>query len=157
MIYYIAGMSHLWRGYPHFFGTGKNAKTGISKTITKKLNNEIKKYPELYNYSVNDLLKNLDSLPKDSATIIKNNAGGVSNHEIFFDIMTGKETKMNEKLESLINEVVRLLPEGNTFFASEKNSSLKTKQDYDLNSTDSYETGVYDRNRDFFTTVSPLP
>ena len=73
------------------------------KTYLEKLNNEIKKYPEFYNYSVNDLLKNLDALPKDSATIIKNNAGGVSNHEIFFDIMTGKETKMNEKLESLIN------------------------------------------------------
>lgn len=51
---------------------------------------------------------------------------------------TYRELNIDEKhkLESLINEVVALLPEGNTFFASEKNSSLKTKQDYDTDKND---------------------
>ena len=51
---------------------------------------------------------------------------------------TYRELNLDEKqrLEELINEVVRLLPEGNTFFASEKNSSLKTKQDYDTDKND---------------------
>ena len=51
---------------------------------------------------------------------------------------TYKELNLEEKqrLEELINEVVRLLPQGNTFFASEKNSSLKTKQDYDTDKND---------------------
>lgn len=51
---------------------------------------------------------------------------------------TYRELNLEEKqrLEELINEVVRLLPEGNTFFASEKNSSLKTKQDYDTDKND---------------------
>lgn len=51
---------------------------------------------------------------------------------------TYRELNIEEKqrLEELINEVVRLLPQGNTFFASEKNSSLKTKQDYDTDKND---------------------
>lgn len=51
---------------------------------------------------------------------------------------TYRELNLDEKqeLENLINEVVRLLPEGNTFFASEKNASLKTKQDYDTDKND---------------------
>ena len=51
---------------------------------------------------------------------------------------TYRELNLEEKqrLEELINEVVRLLPQVNTFFASEKNSSLKTKQDYDTDKND---------------------
>ena len=51
---------------------------------------------------------------------------------------TYRELNVDEKhkLEELINEVVSLLPEGNTFFASEKNSFLKTKQDYDTDKND---------------------
>lgn len=51
---------------------------------------------------------------------------------------TYRELNLEEKqrLEELINEVVRLLPQGNTFFASEKNSSLKTKHDYDTDKND---------------------
>ena len=48
------------------------------------------------------------------------------------------ELNQEEKiqLEKLIEEVVQLLPEGNTFFASEINSKLKTKQDYDTDKND---------------------
>ena len=51
---------------------------------------------------------------------------------------TYNELNLEEKqeLEKQINEVISLLPEGNTFFASEKNSSLKTKQDYDTDKND---------------------
>lgn len=73
------------------------------KTYLEKLNNAVEKHPELYNCSVYDLIKNLDSLPKDVATVIKNNGGGVYNHEFFFDIMTPKETKLNGELETAIN------------------------------------------------------
>lgn len=51
---------------------------------------------------------------------------------------TYRELNIDEKhrLEELISEVITLLPEGNTFFDSEKNSSLKTKQDYDTDKND---------------------
>lgn len=74
------------------------------KYYVEKLNDTIKKYPELYDCNVYDLLTNLDSLPKDSVQSIKNNGGGVYNHEFFFDIMTQKETKLSGKLEEAINK-----------------------------------------------------
>lgn len=74
------------------------------KTYVDKLNSTIKKYPELYNCSVYDLLTNLDSLPKDSVQSIKNNGGGVFNHEFFFDIMVAKNTIPYGKLEKAIIE-----------------------------------------------------
>ena len=70
------------------------------KSYLDKLNNAIKSHPELYSYSVYDLLKNLDSIPKDVAQIIKNNGGGVYNHEFFFDLMTPKKTQASGKLYS---------------------------------------------------------
>lgn len=48
-----------------------------------KLNAALEKYPELYNYSLCELLQNLDSLPKDIATTVRNNAGGAYNHKFF--------------------------------------------------------------------------
>lgn len=68
-----------------------------------KLNSAIKNYPELYGYSVEDLIKNLDSLPKDVAQLIKNNGGGVYNHEFFFDIMTPKKTELSGSLKESID------------------------------------------------------
>ena len=73
------------------------------KAYLDKLNKAVEKHPELYNCSVYDLITNLDSLPKDVATVIKNNGGGVYNHEFFFDIMTPKDTKLSENLETAIN------------------------------------------------------
>ena len=72
-------------------------------TYLEKLNNAVEKHPELYKYSVYDLIKNLDSLPKDVAQVIKNNGGGVYNHEFFFDLMTPRENKIYGSLEIAIN------------------------------------------------------
>jgi Fe-Mn family superoxide dismutase len=51
------------------------------------LNNALEKYPEFHNYTLVELLQNLDSLPKDIQTKVRNNAGGVFNHNLFFKIM----------------------------------------------------------------------
>lgn len=51
---------------------------------------------------------------------------------------TYRELNSEEKiqLEKIIEEVVQLLPKGNTFFAAEINSKLKTKHDYDKDKND---------------------
>ncbi|MGL5348423.1 MAG: superoxide dismutase [Peptostreptococcaceae bacterium] len=72
------------------------------KSYLDKLNNALKDYPELYSYSLYDLLRNLDSIPKDVAQIIKNNGGGVYNHEFFFDMMTSKKTQPSGDLYSAL-------------------------------------------------------
>jgi Fe-Mn family superoxide dismutase len=56
-------------------------------TYVKNLNEAVNKYPELKNRSVEDLVKNFDSLPKDVSTKIRNNGGGHLNHTMFWEIM----------------------------------------------------------------------
>lgn len=71
-------------------------------TYLEKLNSIIKTHPELYNASIYELLSCLDCLPSDVAQDIKNNGGGVYNHEFFFDIMTSKRTSPSKNLNDAI-------------------------------------------------------
>ena len=50
-------------------------------------NAALEKYPELGSKSVEDLLWGIDTVPQDIRTAIRNNAGGHSNHSIFWSIM----------------------------------------------------------------------
>lgn len=71
-----------------------------------KLNKALEKYPELQDKSLEDLLKNIQALPVDEAdrVAIKNNGGGVYNHNLFWSIM-GPEKQVNEELVKKINEI----------------------------------------------------
>ncbi|MGH2460295.1 MAG: superoxide dismutase, partial [Chloroflexota bacterium] len=51
------------------------------------LNVAIEKHPELFSKSVPDLLRNLNSIPEDIRTAVRNNGGGNANHALYFDIM----------------------------------------------------------------------
>lgn len=55
---------------------------------TQKFNAAINKYPDLKNQSAEDLLKNLDKLPKNIQNVVRNNGGGYVNHGIFWTIMS---------------------------------------------------------------------
>jgi Fe-Mn family superoxide dismutase len=52
------------------------------------LNAAIEKHPDLADKSIEDLLKNLSSLPADIQTAVRNNGGGHYNHSLFWDILT---------------------------------------------------------------------
>ncbi|WP_024620089.1 superoxide dismutase [Metaclostridioides mangenotii] len=62
------------------------------------LNKALEKYPELYKYSLVELLQNIDTLPKDIQKTVLNNAGGAYNHGFFFDIMSPDKTEPSEEL-----------------------------------------------------------
>ncbi|WP_122638413.1 superoxide dismutase [Romboutsia sp. Marseille-P6047] len=71
----------------------------------KNLNAALDKYPDLQNLTLYELLSNLDSLPQDVRNIVRNNGGGVYNHELFFNIMSNKNNpvptgKLKEGIES---------------------------------------------------------
>ena len=51
------------------------------------LNAAIEKHPELAGKSVDDLLKDLNSVPDDIRTAVRNNGGGHANHSMFWTIM----------------------------------------------------------------------
>jgi Fe-Mn family superoxide dismutase len=52
------------------------------------LNAALEKHPELEKKSVEDLLKDLNSIPEDIRTAVRNNGGGHANHSMFWPIMS---------------------------------------------------------------------
>src|ERR1051325_4708002 len=51
------------------------------------VNNALKDKPDLANKSVEDLIKDLNSVPEDIRTAVRNNGGGHANHSFFWKIM----------------------------------------------------------------------
>ena len=61
------------------------------KAYVDNLNKALESHPELQSWTLEKLLKDLNKVPEDVRTAIKNNGGGVYNHELYFDLMTNKK------------------------------------------------------------------
>ena len=59
-------------------------------TYINNLNGIIEKHPELAGKSLEELLGNINALPEDIRTPIRNQGGGVWNHNIYWEIMGPK-------------------------------------------------------------------
>lgn len=57
------------------------------KTYVDNLNAALSDYPELQKLGLSDLLRQIDHLPAALQTAVRNNGGGVYNHELYFDSM----------------------------------------------------------------------
>lgn len=51
------------------------------------LNGAIEKHPELGKKSLEDLLRDLNAVPEDVRTVVRNHGGGTWNHSMFWEIM----------------------------------------------------------------------
>jgi Fe-Mn family superoxide dismutase len=68
-----------------------------------KLNEAVEKEPALQNKSVEELLKNINSLPKASQTAVRNQGGGHWNHSFFWKLLK-KDTAPSAKMKGIITE-----------------------------------------------------
>lgn len=73
-------------------------------TYLKNLNTALEKYPEYFEWSLEKILCSLDQIPEDIRTAVRNNGGGVYNHNIYWTSMapgqSGKPVgKLAEKIE----------------------------------------------------------
>ncbi len=59
------------------------------KTYVDNLNSALSDYPELQKMSLEELLIKIDKLPIAIRSTVRNNGGGVYNHELYFDMMKG--------------------------------------------------------------------
>lgn len=57
------------------------------KTYVDNLNNALSDYPELQKKSLKELLSAIETLPTQVQAAVRNNGGGVYNHELYFDSM----------------------------------------------------------------------
>jgi len=75
------------------------------KTYIDNLNKALAPYPEYHDWSLKKLLKNLDSLPQEIRTPVRQNGGGVYNHNMYFDTMAPAGTStMSKEMETVINQ-----------------------------------------------------
>lgn len=69
----------------------------------KNFNKALEKYPELYKKDVVEILKNINELPIEIQTAVRNNGGGYYNHSLYWTIMAPAcSTKMSSKLEKIL-------------------------------------------------------
>lgn len=69
------------------------------------LNKALEKYPELYKKDILELIQNLNELPADVQTAVRNNGGGFYNHSFFWTVLAPAGTaKMTPKLEKILKD-----------------------------------------------------
>jgi Fe-Mn family superoxide dismutase len=56
-------------------------------TYVNNLNAALEKAPDLAGKSIEELVQNLDSVPEEIRTVVRNNGGGHLNHTMFWEIM----------------------------------------------------------------------
>ncbi|MBH3292060.1 superoxide dismutase [Mn] [Serratia marcescens] len=76
---------------PHFDKqTMEIHHTKHHQTYVNNANTVLEAYPELAKYSVEELIQDLDKVPVDKRTFMRNNAGGHANHSFFWkNLKTG--------------------------------------------------------------------
>lgn len=57
------------------------------QTYLNNLNSALEKYPQFFEKSIEDILKDLNQIPEEIRTAVRNNGGGYYNHIIYWSIM----------------------------------------------------------------------
>ena len=63
---------------------------GHHGAYVKNLNTALEKHPQLQTKNVEELLRNIHSVPEEIRTAVRNNGGGHANHSLFWQIMAPK-------------------------------------------------------------------
>jgi Fe-Mn family superoxide dismutase len=56
-------------------------------TYVSNVNTALESQPDLQNQSIEELLRNINSVPENIRTAVRNNGGGHANHTLFWEIM----------------------------------------------------------------------
>ncbi len=92
------------------------------KTYVDNLNEALKNYPELQKLTLVDLILNYNSFPEDVRDKIRNNAGGVFNHNLFFNIMG--PPKGEQPIGAFMNDLLKYFGTFEAFKKELKNAAL---------------------------------
>jgi len=79
-----------------------------------KLNEALSKHPELEKQSVEQLLADINKIPEDIRTAVRNHGGGHLNHSLFWQILT-PDAKAKEVKGKMIDEITKTFGSINKF------------------------------------------
>jgi Fe-Mn family superoxide dismutase len=71
------------------------------QAYTDKLNAALEAYPELQSKSIEELLGNLEAIPTEIRTAVRNNGGGYYNHNLYWKTLTP-----NGKADSAFQDII---------------------------------------------------
>lgn len=73
-------------------------------TYTKNLNTALEKFPNFYEWKIEQILSKLEQIPEEIRTAVKNNGGGYHNHILFWESLNpvGKSEPTGKLLEAII-------------------------------------------------------
>jgi superoxide dismutase, Fe-Mn family len=91
------------------------------KTYVDHLNAALKEYPQYHCWSLEELIRNSDRLPGSICTAVKNNAGGVYNHNFYFNIMGNQN---NEPTGTILSRILSCFGTFENFKADFKQAAL---------------------------------
>lgn len=69
------------------------------QTYTDKFNAALEKHPELFEKDAEEIMTDLMTIPEDIRKDVINHGGGYVNHNLFWEIMTGKKQQVGKKLK----------------------------------------------------------
>ena len=73
-------------------------------TYVNNLNNALEGHDDLADLSLVELLSDLDRVPEDIRTAVRNNGGGHFNHTLFWELLTPDKTELNGELKEAIEK-----------------------------------------------------
>ena len=77
--------------------------TAHHAAYVSNLNKALEKYPQYSKMDINLLLKNINTLPKEIQTAVRNNGGGHYNHSFFWELLApAGSTKISPALEQAL-------------------------------------------------------
>lgn len=91
-------------------------------TYVENLNKALKDYPAYHDWSLEMLLYNIYSLPVEIQTAVRNNAGGVFNHNLYFSVL-GTE-RINSPVGNLSNAINKEFGSSERFLTELKQKAL---------------------------------
>ncbi len=97
-------------------------------TYVTNVNNALKDQPDLANKSVEALISDLNSVPENIRTAVRNNGGGHANHTLFWEIMKpGGSNQPTGALAEAINSTFGGFDQFKQQFAAGRDDALRQR------------------------------
>ncbi len=105
MVHVLPQLPYAYNALEPYFDelTMKIHHTKHHQTYVDKLNAALEKHPELQKKTVEELLKNLSSLPEDIRIAVRNHGGGHFNHSFWWPMLK-KDTEFTGEIAEAIKE-----------------------------------------------------